>query len=111
MKGQFKLSSLQGLGLIDHTAGIQAAGALLYYLKDTLHNSLEHLKRPLPYHSSEYMLLDRRTQKNLELVESFSGDKKGITLFSVLDATVTPLGSRSMDKTTPSLLPAHHGTT
>jgi DNA mismatch repair protein MutS len=94
LERQFKLSSLQGLGLIDHTAGIQAAGALLYYLKDTLHNSLEHLKRPLPYHSSEYMLLDRRTQKNLELVESFSGDKKGITLFSVLDATVTPLGSR-----------------
>jgi DNA mismatch repair protein MutS len=56
LERQFKLSSLQGLGLIDHTAGIQAAGALLYYLKDTLHNSLEHLKRPLPYHFSEYML-------------------------------------------------------
>ena len=94
LERQFKLTSLEGLGLGDHTAGVGAAGALLYYLKDTLHNSLDHLKRPLPYCFSEYMLLDRRTQKNLELAEPFSGDKKGITLFAVLNHTLTPLGSR-----------------
>ncbi len=91
---QFNLKTLDGLGLSQHTIGISAAGALLYYLKDTLHNSLGHLKRPLPYYSSEYMIIDRRTQKNLELTESLSGEKKGVTLFSILNKTITPLGSR-----------------
>ncbi|MDX1779175.1 MAG: DNA mismatch repair protein MutS, partial [Thermodesulfobacteriota bacterium] len=95
---QFKIKSLQGLGLEQHSVGISAAGALLYYLKDNLQNSLGHLKKPLPYYSSEYMIMDRRTQKNLELVESFSGDKKGITLFTILNETATPMGSRLLSQ-------------
>jgi DNA mismatch repair protein MutS len=95
---QFKIKSLQGLGLAQHSVGISAAGALLYYLKDNLQNSLGHLKKPLPYYSSEYMILDRRTQKNLELVETFSGDKKGVTLFTILNETSTPMGSRLLSQ-------------
>jgi DNA mismatch repair protein MutS len=95
---QFKITSLQGLGLAHHSVGISAAGALLYYLKDNLQNSLGHLKKPLPYYSSEYMIMDRRTQKNLELVESFSGDKKGVTLFTILNETATPMGSRLLSQ-------------
>ncbi len=98
LERQFKIKSLQGLGLDQHSAGISAAGALLYYLKDNLQNSLDHLKKPLPYHSSEYMIMDRRTQKNLELVESFSGNKKGVTLFTTLNETATPMGSRLLSQ-------------
>ena len=98
LERQFKIKSLQGLGLAQHSAGISAAGALLYYLKDNLQNSLGHLKKPLPYHSSEYMIMDRRTQKNLELVESFSGNKKGVTLFTTLNETATPMGSRLLSQ-------------
>ncbi len=98
IKEQFQLLSLDGLGLAQHSVGISAAGALLYYLKDNLHNSLDHLKRPLPYYSSEYMILDRRTQKNLELVDPLSGDKKGITLFTVLNETLTPMGARVLSQ-------------
>lgn len=98
IKEQFQLLSLDGLGLAQHSVGISAAGALLYYLKDNLHDSLDHLKRPLPYYSSEHMILDRRTQKNLELVDSLSGDKKGITLFTVLNETLTPMGARVLSQ-------------
>ena len=94
LKRQFGLTSLEGLGLSSYSAGIGAAGALLYFLKDNLLTSLDHLKRPLPYRSSQYMMLDRRTRKNLELVESLSGDGGSFTLFSVLNKTLTPMGGR-----------------
>ena len=107
LERQFKIVSLDGLGLAHHSVGISAAGALLYYLKDNLQNSLDHLKRPIPYHSSEYMILDRRTQRNLELVEPLSGDKKGITLFAILNETLTPMGARLLSQwiKQPLLLP------
>ena len=107
LEKQFKIASLDGLGLAHHSAGISAAGALLYYLKDNLQNSLDHLKRPVPYHSSDYMTLDRRTQRNLELVEPLSGDKKGITLFAILNETLTPMGARLLSQwiKQPLLLP------
>lgn len=98
LERQFQIISLDGLGLAHHSVGISAAGALLYYLKDNLQNSLDHLKRPIPYHSSEHMILDRRTQRNLELVEPLSGDKKGITLFSILNDTLTPMGARLLSQ-------------
>jgi len=98
LKKQFQLGSLDGLGLAHHSVGISAAGALLYYLKDNLHNSLDHLKRPLPYFSSDYMILDRRTQRNLELVEPLSGDKRGMTLFTILNETLTPMGARVLSQ-------------
>lgn len=98
LEKQFQLVSLDGLGLAHYGVGISAAGALLYYLKDNFHNSLDHLKRPRPYHSSEYMILDRRTQRNLELVEPLSGDKNGVTLFTVLNQTSTPMGARVLSQ-------------
>ena len=94
LERQFGLKSLEGLGLSSYSAGIGAAGALLYFLKDNLLTSLGHLRRPLPYRSSQYMMLDRRTQRNLELVESLSGDGRSFTLFSVLNKTLTPMGGR-----------------
>jgi len=94
IKEQFKLASLEGLGLDGYEAGISAAGAIIYFLNDNLHSSLPHLKRPRPYSSSEFMLLDSKTQRNLEILESISGDKSGVTLFKILNKTVTPLGSR-----------------
>jgi len=94
LKDQFKLASLEGLGLEEHSAGISAAGVIIHYLQDNLHNSLKHIKRPIPYSSSECMILDRKTHKNLEIMNPISGEKGELTLFKVLNKTVTPLGSR-----------------
>ncbi len=94
LKEQFSLASLEGLGLKECSVGVSAAGAIIHYLQDNLHLSLNHLKRPIPYSSSEYMILDRKTQKNLEIIHPISGEKGELTLFKVLNKTVTPLGSR-----------------
>jgi len=94
LKDQFNLVSLEGLGLEEHSAGVSAAGAIIHYLQDNLHRSLEHVKRPVSYTSSEYMILDRKTHRNLEIMDSISGEKGALTLYTVLNKTMTPLGSR-----------------
>ncbi|MCP4715899.1 MAG: DNA mismatch repair protein MutS [Deltaproteobacteria bacterium] len=91
---QFKVSSLASLGLDDFSAGIAAAGALLYYLKDNLHKSLDHLKKPVAICDTTYMVLDRQTLRNLELVLPANADRRSPTLYSVLNQTITPMGGR-----------------
>ena len=94
LKNQFNLASLEGLGLEGYSVGVSAAGAIIHYLQDNLHHSLQHVKRPTPYSSSEYMILDRKTQINLEILQPISGERRGLTLFKVLNKTITPLGFR-----------------
>ncbi len=91
---QFHISSLSSLGIAELPAGTASAGALLYYLKDNLHKSLKHLKKPLPFFSSDYMALDKQTLKNLELISVSAEDKQVPSLYRLLDETLTPMGAR-----------------
>ena len=90
---QFRVAALAGFGIEGLPAGIAAAGALLYYLKDNLHKSLEHLRTPIPLQQTRFMVLDKQTVRNLELVSSVLGDRHA-TLYSILDRTITPMGGR-----------------
>ena len=90
---QFRVAALASFGIEGLPAGIAAAGALLYYLKDNLHKSLEHLRIPIPLQQTRFMVLDKQTMRNLELVSSSSGDRNA-TLYSILDRTITPMGAR-----------------
>lgn len=75
---------------------VRATGAILYYLRDHLHTSLKHLSFPKLMDQSEFMILDRQTQKSLELVEALSGEKQAVTLISTLDQTLTCMGARTL---------------
>lgn len=90
----FKTHSLDGFGLRGMVAGINAAGSLLRYLKDTLSLPTAHLHELHTYTTSQYMSLDRQTQRNLELTESLHDGGKKNTVLAVLDSTETPMGAR-----------------
>ena len=91
----FHLLSLDGCGLGDKLLASAAAGAVLYYLKETQRSALNHLSRPTYYERSEYLVLDAATVRNLELVEPlFAGERKDSTLIYVLDRTSTGMGGR-----------------
>ncbi len=90
----FKTHSLDGFGLRGMVSGINAAGGLLRYLKDTLSLPTAHLQELQTYSTSQYMSLDRQTQRNLELTESLQDGGKKNTVLSVLDYTETPMGAR-----------------
>ncbi len=86
--------SLDGFGLKGMTAAINASGALLHYLKDTLCLPVDHIKTLHTYTTTEFMTLDRMTQSNLELTRSLQDGSRKNTLLSILDQTLTPMGGR-----------------
>ncbi len=76
---------------------LSVAGALLRYLVDTQKNSLSHLTS-LSVRSSATMILDSSTLRNLELVSNIQDGTRRGTLLSVLDHTVTGMGSRLLQR-------------
>jgi DNA mismatch repair protein MutS len=94
LKHHFGIANLTGFGVEDQRLGIQAAGAVLYYLEETQKNTLPHIRKISLYRYSDYLLVDRMTRKNLELTERLSDGASEGTLLSVLERTQTPAGAR-----------------
>ncbi len=92
----FSIASLDGMGLSDYFTGIIAAGAVMEYLVETQKTSLAHILSLVPYSSGKYMLLDRNTRRNLELVETLREKQKRGSLLWVLDKTKTAMGARKL---------------
>lgn len=92
---QFKVNSLDGFGCRELTLGIQAAGAILRYLRETQPTAnMSHISRLRVRHSDHAMHLDGPTIRNLELIKSLVNGQREATLLSVLDRTISPMGSR-----------------
>ena len=91
----FAVRGLDGLGLgNDDEQAIASAGALLRYLKEMQPSGMPQLARPTVERAGGVMPLDEMTRRNLELVESLRGIDTTGTLLSVLDRTMTPMGTR-----------------
>jgi DNA mismatch repair protein MutS len=90
----FKTQTLKGFGSDHFQIGIVAAGAVMNYLQETQKSNLSHIRRLRPYETSDYIVLDQSTQRNLEITaHMMTGGGEG-TLFSLLDHTLTPMGGR-----------------
>ena len=90
----FKVANLDGFGMADKPLGIQAAGAVLAYLEESQKMALAHIRRIALYSNADYLLIDRVSRRNLELVERMRDGSSEGTLISVLDQTQTPAGAR-----------------
>ncbi|GMR04268.1 MAG: DNA mismatch repair protein MutS [Thermodesulfobacteriota bacterium] len=96
MRKHFATHSLDGFGFSGLTAGVEAAGALLNYIKETQRSELAHIKKCTPYFTGDFMVVDSTTRRNLEITGNLvSRGSKG-TLFEVLDFTSTALGARRL---------------
>jgi DNA mismatch repair protein MutS len=93
----FRVSTLDGFGLKNMPVATRAAGSIIQYLKDTERAALPLLTGLRVYSLGEFMTLDAATRRNLELVETLRGERKG-SLLGVLDQTVTPMGKRLIDQ-------------
>jgi DNA mismatch repair protein MutS len=94
----FQVSTLAGFGCDDETAAVGAAGAALAYARETQFSPLAHVSSLSTRASSQSMMLDAITLRNLEVKESIRGGAKGATLFSLLDLTRTSMGSRLLNR-------------
>ncbi|MDD4956076.1 MAG: DNA mismatch repair protein MutS [Candidatus Omnitrophica bacterium] len=98
LKRQFSVNNLEGFGLTGQTPAVNAAGALLKYLKNTQKIELNNIDRITVYNVSEYMVLDRNSQRHLELIQNQDDLSTKGTLYDVLDMTTTPMGKRKLKK-------------
>ena len=90
---QFGTRDLGGFGLDPEHPTIPAAGCLLHYAGETQRAALPHIRSLRLERHSDTLMLDAVTQRNLELVESLSGDRDR-TLTGILDRCATAMGSR-----------------
>ncbi len=88
----------------DMKAGIVAAGALMEYLKQTSRSFLMHITKMQPHRQVGNMVVDRYTERNLELLETMRDKKKKGSLLGIIDKTRTAMGSRLIKKWTLSPL-------
>ncbi|OGJ51186.1 DNA mismatch repair protein MutS [Candidatus Peregrinibacteria bacterium RIFOXYB2_FULL_33_20] len=92
----FKVQNLEGFGLKNFSASVQAASNLLHYVKDTQKSNLEHINKIKIYQNLDYMILDEATIMNLELMYTIREGKKDGALISVIDDTLTAMGGRKI---------------
>ncbi|MEP6923482.1 MAG: DNA mismatch repair protein MutS [Pyrinomonadaceae bacterium] len=93
LKNHFGTKDLAGFGLTDKTQATRAAGACLRYVQETQRASAAHIADLNYFEANDFMVLDAVTLRNLELVESQTGDKRR-SLLGVIDSTITSMGSR-----------------
>ncbi|WP_263064796.1 DNA mismatch repair protein MutS [Dickeya dadantii] len=94
---QFGTRDLTGFGVEQAHMGLRAAGCLLQYAKDTQRTSLPHIRGITVERQQDGIIMDAATRRNLELTQNLSGSGEN-TLASVLDRTVTPMGSRMLKR-------------
>ena len=88
----FDVKTLKGFGISDNSLGVISASMILHYLEDSHKKRLVHIKKINPINNKSFLLMDRFTISNLELVNSkFPGGK---SVLDIIDKTYTPMGSR-----------------
>ena len=94
VQNQFGVSTLKGYGLDDFSSGAGAAGALLRYISETQFTQFPHIQSIKSFDVNETMILDATAIRGLELFQNNQDQTDYASLFSLLDETVTPMGSR-----------------
>ncbi len=84
---------LAGFGCDDLHAALQAAGALLEYVRLTQGTDITHIKTIQVEREGTYIRMDAATRRNLEISETLRGETSP-TLMSLLDTCSTTMGSR-----------------
>jgi DNA mismatch repair protein MutS len=81
----------------DAVAGTRpdAAAAVLAYVDATFRRRPGHLQSPERYGLAGHLTLDTATRRNLELLETLAGERRGSVL-GVLDRTRTAMGARRL---------------
>jgi DNA mismatch repair protein MutS len=93
---QFGVQSLDAYGCASEPQAIGAAGAIVAYLEKMNGALLSLLTGLKSYRTTNYMVLDAHTQRNLELLQGTRGGSLQGSLLSVIDRTITPMGARQM---------------
>ncbi len=87
---------LAGAKIESHPAASSAAGAVLRYIAETQKVQPRHINNIKWYLTENYLVIDETARRNLELFTTNYGNSKAGSLFSLLDETLTPMGTRCL---------------
>ena len=94
---QLGTPSLKGFGIEAMSAGISAAGSILYYLEFTEHRQTAHISSIQRIDRNDAVWIDRFTIRNLELFSSNSQAAK-CSFTDTIDRTLTAMGGRQLKR-------------
>jgi DNA mismatch repair protein MutS len=94
LTGQFKTVTLEGFGCENLKAAVCAAAAVVYYVRETQKQGIEHLTRIETYWLDNYLLVDDLSRQNLELFKNIRTGTRKATLLGLIDRTATAMGAR-----------------
>ena len=94
LAAHFRAAPLEAFGVGAMTAGLQAAGAVLAYLRDTQGDALGHVAEIQRLDTGAALVLDETAVATLELFETAQDRRARGSLLATLDATATPMGAR-----------------
>jgi DNA mismatch repair protein MutS len=92
----FGTQSLRGFGLEGDDARIGAAGGALRYATASHKKPLDHVRGLRVDNDADFLQLDAATLANLEIVESRDAARPRATLWSVVNATRSAMGTRTL---------------
>jgi DNA mismatch repair protein MutS len=92
----FRVKTLAAFGIEHEPFAVQAAGAIIAYLRDSQPDALANLTRLQSYRTDQFMRLDPNALRNLEIFQSwdFTGGAPIGSLVNTMDLTQTPMGGR-----------------
>jgi DNA mismatch repair protein MutS len=92
----FGTQSLRGFGLDGEDSRIGAAGGALRYASASHRKPLDHVRALRVDNDSDYLQLDAATLANLEVIDSRDATRPRATLWSVVNATRSAMGTRTL---------------
>ncbi|MDX2502713.1 MAG: DNA mismatch repair protein MutS, partial [Deltaproteobacteria bacterium] len=91
---QFQTVTLEGFGCENWKTGICAAGAVVFYVRETQKQKLEHLTRIEVHRFDKFLMIDEMSWQNLELSSNIRSGSRRATLIGIIDHTSTAMGAR-----------------
>ncbi|MGF1539385.1 MAG: DNA mismatch repair protein MutS [Pleurocapsa sp.] len=96
LKDTFQVSSLEGMGCAHLPLGVRAAGGLLEYVEETQKAYQVPLQPLRSYSLADYLILDDRSRRNLEITQTVRDGTFHGSLLWALDCTNTAMGGRAL---------------
>jgi DNA mismatch repair protein MutS len=92
----FTAEVLAKIKINEHAAAMSAAGAILRYVNQTQKIHPQHISEIKWYNPGNYLILDEAARRNLEIFATIQDNSKAGSLFSLINETLTPMGTRRL---------------
>lgn len=94
----FGTKNLKGFGVEHLKNGVVAAGVILFYLEETNHTQVSHIRNISRIEENKFVHLDKFTIRSLEILQPMN--EGGQSLLNIIDKTVSPMGGRMLRRWT-----------